>query len=84
MKWYIKTDLQDVVAVKEAIADLITIKTAHGHPGTFDCVESHNEQRLRLEGMINKEFAIKGIGLDELDRLNKKSVMKTMSIVFIP
>jgi len=76
MKWYIKTDLRNFDAVKEAVANLISLKTAHGHPGSFDCVESHNEQWLRLEGRVNAELGMKGIRPNELDRLKKKSVMK--------
>ncbi len=78
LQWYVKTDLQDFGAVKRAIADLVAVKAARGRPGSFDCVESHNEQWLRLEGMINEEFGIKGVRLNDLDRLKKKSVMKAV------
>ncbi len=76
MKWYAKTELRDFEAVKRALADLVSIKTTRGYPGRFDCVESHNEQWLRLEGLINEELGIKGIRPKDLDPLKKKSVMK--------
>jgi hypothetical protein len=78
MRWYVKTDLRDFEAVKRAIAELLAVKVTRGRPGSFDCVESHNEQWLRLESMINEEFGVEGIRLDDLDRLKKKSVMKAV------
>lgn len=78
MRWYVRTDLQDFESVKRAIADIITVKVNSGRSGHFDWVESHNEQWLRLEGLINEEFGIDGIQPVDLDRLKKKSVMKTV------
>jgi hypothetical protein len=39
-------------------------------------VESHNEQWLTLEGMINEKYGIDGIKKQDLPRLKKKSIMK--------
>ena len=78
MRWYIRTDLADFGAVKQAIADMMSIKASKGGSKNFNWVESHNEQWLRLEGMINEEFGFDGIQRDALDRLKKKSVMKNV------
>jgi hypothetical protein len=78
IKWYIRTDLKDFDAVKRAIADMMDIKVANGGPKHFNWVESHNEQWLRLEGKINEAFGFDGIQRNALDRLKKKSVMKTV------
>jgi len=40
-------------SVRFDIDELLTVKVAGGRPGGFDIVESHNEQWLRLEGLIN-------------------------------
>ena len=78
MRWYQKTDLRSFDAVKKAVTDLIAIKVARGRSDRFDCVESHNEQWLRLEGMINDEFEIEGIRCQDIDRLKRKSAMKSV------
>ena len=49
-----------------------------GTPPTFDLVESHNEQWLRLEGFINHKLDIDGIQPEYMNRLKKKSVMKKL------
>ena len=49
-----------------------------GTPPTFDLVESHNEQWLRLEGFINHKLDIDGIQPEDMNRLKKKSVMKKL------
>ena len=49
-----------------------------GHAENFDLVESHNEQWLTLEGMINEKYGIDGIKKQDLPRLKKKSIMKQL------
>jgi hypothetical protein len=78
LKWYVKTDLSDFEGVRRAIDELLAVKSSSGHPGGFDIVESHNEQWLRLEGLINTTYGIEGIQIYDLDRLKKKSVMKAV------
>ena len=78
LRWYISTNLTDFDAVKQAIAEMMTIKTSKEGSEHFNWVESHNEQWLRLEGMINEEFGLDGIQRDALDRLKKKSIMKNI------
>lgn len=76
MRWYLKADLRSFEAVKKAVTELTAVKVDRGCSDRFDYVESHNEQWLRLEGMINDEFGIEGIRCGDLDRLKKKSAMK--------
>ena len=78
LKWYVKTDLKNFETVRRAIDELLTVKASGGRPGGFDIVESHNEQWLRLEGLINSTYGIDGIQIQDLDRLKKKSVMKAV------
>jgi hypothetical protein len=76
--WYVRTNLQDNAAVQQALERLVAAKTALGRSGGFDVAESHNEQWLRLEGWINETFGIDGIRSGDLDRLKKKSCMKSV------
>ena len=78
LRWYVKTELGNFETVRRAIDELLTVKASSGHPGGFDIVESHNEQWLRLEGLINSTYGIEGIQVQDLDRLKKKSVMKAV------
>ena len=76
LTWYVRADLNNVGAVQQALDQLLMQKEACGHSGNFDLVESHNEQWLPLEGMINEKYDIDGIKKQDLPRLKKKSVMK--------
>ena len=78
MAWYIRTDLNNADAVQQALDELFMQKNASGSAGNFDLVESHNEQWLSLEGMINEKFGIDGIKKQDLPRLKKKSKMKQL------
>ena len=76
LTWYVQADLHNVDAVQQALDELLMQKQACGYAGSFDLVESHNEQWLTLEGIINEKYGIDGIKPRDLDRLKKKSVMK--------
>jgi hypothetical protein len=76
LTWYVRADLKNDGAVEDALNELMTKKNASGYPGNFDLVESHNEQWLSLEGIINEKLGIEGIKIKDLPRLKKKSVMK--------
>ncbi len=76
LAWYVRTDLQNSDAVRHALDELLKQKKAGGRPGNFDLVESHNEQWLTLEGLINEQYGIDGIKKRDLPRLKKKSRMK--------
>ena len=76
LTWYIRTDLNNPDAVQHALDELLMHKSTSGTAGNFDLVESHNEQWLSLEGMINEKYSIDGIKNQDLPRLKKKSKMK--------
>jgi hypothetical protein len=76
LAWYVRTDLNRTNAVLGALEELIIQKKASGSKGTFDLVESHNEQWLSLEGLINEKYGIDGLKQRDLPRLKKKSKMK--------
>ena len=76
LTWYVQADLHNVGAVQRALDELLRQKKARGYEGSFDLVESHNEQWLTLEGIINEKYGIDGIKQQDLGRLKKKSVMK--------
>jgi len=76
LAWYIRTDLNNADAVQHALDELLMHKSTSGATGNFDLVESHNEQWLSLEGMINEKYNIDGIKKQDLPRLKKKSKMK--------
>ena len=78
LTWYVPTDLNDVDAVHHAMAELARQKKKGGYAGNFDLVESHNEQWLTLEGIINTTYGIDGIQISDLPRLKKKSIMKQL------
>jgi hypothetical protein len=78
LKWYLRTNLADLAAVKAAVDELLTIKSSSGSPPGFDVVESHNEQWLRLESFINDTYGIGGIRANDVDRLKRKSIMKDL------
>ena len=78
LTWYVRTDLRNADAVQQALEALLMQKKACGRPGNFDLVESHNEQWLTLEGMINEKYGIDGIKKRDLTRLKKKSRMKQL------
>ena len=78
LKWYVRTDLHNTDAVQHALDEILLQKEASGRSGSFDLVESHNEQWLTLEGMINEKFGIDGIKKQDLPRLKKKSRMKQL------
>ena len=50
--WYVRTDLNNAKAVQQALDELLRQKKSCGQAGSFDLVESHNEQWLSLEGII--------------------------------
>ena len=78
LTWYVQTDLNNADAVQQALNELLVQKKASGHAKNFDLVESHNEQWLSLEGMINEKYGIDGIKQQDLPRLKKKSIMKQL------
>jgi hypothetical protein len=78
LTWYVRTDLNNDAAVHHALDELLWRKRACGYAGSFDLVESHNEQWLTLEGIINDKFGIAGIKKQDLPRLKKKSKMKQL------
>ncbi len=78
LTWYVRADLNNVDAVHHALDELLRQKNAAGHEGNFDLVESHNEQWLTLEAMINEKYGIDGIKKQDLPRLKKKSIMKQL------
>ncbi len=78
LTWYVRADLNNVDAVHHALDELLRQKNACGHEGNFDLVESHNEQWLTLEAMINEKYGIDGIKNQDLPRLKKKSIMKQL------
>ena len=78
LSWYERTDLNDPEAVQLALDKIIRQMVAAGHGDNFDLVESHNEQWLTLEGMINEKYGIDGIKTPDLPRLKKKSRMKQL------
>jgi ATP-grasp domain len=78
LTWYVRADLNNVDAVHHALDELLRHKAACGYAGNFDLVESHNEQWLTLEGIINEKYGIDGIKKQDLPRLKKKSIMKQL------
>jgi hypothetical protein len=76
LTWYVRADLNNADAVLHAVDELLMQKNTCGSGGNFDLVESHNEQWLSLEGMINEKYGIDGINKQDLLRLKKKSKMK--------
>jgi len=78
LTWYVRADLNNVDAVQRALDRLLKQKKAFGYAGNFDLVESHNEQWLALEGIINEKYGIDGIKKQDLPRLKKKSRMKQL------
>jgi hypothetical protein len=78
LTWYVRTDLHNAAAVQHALDELLKQKKAWGRPSNFDLVESHNEQWLTLEGLINEQYGIDGIKKRDLPRLKKKSRMKQL------
>jgi hypothetical protein len=78
LTWYVRTDLNNADAVQQALDELLMQKNTSGSAGNFDLVESHNEQWLSLEGMINEKYGIDGIKKQDLPRLKKKSKMKQL------
>ncbi len=78
IRWYARCDLKNFRSTEQAIGELLEAKHALGFEGTFDLVESHNEQWLRLEAFINERYAINGITRQDVDRLKKKTAMKAV------
>jgi len=76
INWYVRTNLNDFDAVQWAVDQLLSQMKASGRADNFDLVESHNEQWLGLEAMVNEKYAIPGIKTRDLPRLKKKSAMK--------
>jgi len=78
LTWYVRADLNNADSVQHALDELLLQKKNFGSGGNFDLVESHNEQWLSLEGMINERYGIDGIKKPDLLRLKKKSRMKQL------
>ena len=78
LKWYVRANLSSVAQVENALENLLSVKASLGTSPNFDLVESHNEQWLQLEGLINHKLGIEGIQPKNLRRLKKKSVMKKL------
>ena len=78
LTWYFRTNLNDPDAVQWTVDQLLAQMSASGRPGNFDRVESHNEQWLCLEALINEKYNIDGIKPHDLTRLKKKTAMKQL------
>jgi hypothetical protein len=78
LSWYVRVDLNNADAVQHALDELLVQKKESGQVGNFDLVESHNEQWLALEAMINEKYGVDGIKKRDLPRLKKKSTMKQL------
>lgn len=76
IRWYVRTDLANWRQAVHAISELLEAKHALGFEGTFDLAESHNENWLRLEAIVNERFGIPGVRSEEADPLKRKSLMK--------
>jgi biotin carboxylase len=76
IRWYVRTDLGNWRTAVRAVNELLEAKHALGYEGAFDLVESHNENWLRLEAIINERFGITGIRSEDTEPLKKKSLMK--------
>jgi len=76
LAWYVRTNLNDPDGVLRAVDQLLVQMGSSGQRGSFDLTESHNEQWLRLEAVINEKYGIEGIKPQDLARLKKKTVMK--------
>ncbi|MFO7556264.1 MAG: hypothetical protein R6W88_13760 [Desulfobacterales bacterium] len=70
-KWYVRANLSSVAEVENALDQLLRIKASLGTSPNFDVVESHNEQWLQLEGLINQKLGNNGIQPKDLNRLKK-------------
>ncbi len=78
LTWYVRTNLNDPEAVHWAVDQLLAQMSASGQLGNFDRVESHNEQWLCLEALINEKYNLVGIKTRDLARLKKKTAMKQL------
>ena len=78
LAWYVRTDLNNSDNLQNALDELLRRKNAFGYVGNFDLVESHNEQWLTLEAIINEKYGLDGIKIRDLPRMKKKSVMKRL------
>jgi hypothetical protein len=78
LSWYVRADLNNADTVQCALDKLLEQKKNCGHAGKFDLVESHNEQWLTLEAMINDKYDLEGVRKQDLPRLKKKSIMKQL------
>ena len=76
IRHYVRADLHSFQSVESAAATLMEVKQRLGMPPGFERVESHNENWLWLEALLNEKFGVDGIRPADLDRLKKKSVMK--------
>lgn len=76
LRYYVRADLHSFPAVEEAVATLLDAQAASGIAPHFDRIESHNENWLWLEALINEKLGMDGIRPGDLDRLRKKSEMK--------
>jgi hypothetical protein len=76
LTWYVRADLNNEGSVQRGLDQLLAQKKAAGFAEKFDLVESHNEQWLTLEGIINEKYGLDGIKKQDLPRLKKKSIMK--------
>lgn len=76
LKYYVQSDLHSSAAVESALSTLMDVKRNLGMTPLFDRVESHNENWLGLEAMINEKLDLDGIRPEDLGRLRKKSAMK--------
>jgi hypothetical protein len=71
LNWYVRANLNSIAEVENSLENLLSVKASLGTPPTFDLVESHNEQWLRLEGFINHKLDIDGIQPEDMNRLKK-------------
>lgn len=78
LRWYLRTDLDDPGLVRQAAESLLAVQARLGQDPRFHRVESHNEQWLGLEAMINAAFDLPGIRPENLHRIKKKSAMKAV------
>ena len=77
LQWYARCDLRDPQAVVRAAALLNAEVLAPRGLGRIDLCESHNEAWMKAEALLNEEFGLPGIRPQDLEKLQRKSAMKS-------
>ncbi|MBI4704197.1 MAG: carboxylate--amine ligase [Deltaproteobacteria bacterium] len=73
--WYVRANLHDPGDVLRAVGELEGV-LATRDLGAIELCESHNEAWMRLEALVNAALGLPGIRPADLERLQRKSVMK--------